>query len=145
MFIYYGILYFRHILESLTEENAYLHDRIHELNRQLLQSNDELRELQADNYQLRSRNDSFSQENEDLRSEVERLRVASQSSQPLQLGDEEEIIPSRSYRSKGKKPVREVESEEDDDERVITKETRVHLLLQIYISVLLKLTFYYFL
>jgi hypothetical protein len=94
------------------EENAYLQGRIDELNRQLHHANEDLREAQTDNYQLHAQNQIIVQDNDDLRIEIGRLRMASQSSQS-QFELEEEDAPRQSSKSKGKRPVLNDESDEE--------------------------------
>jgi hypothetical protein len=93
------------------EKNAYLQGRIDELNRQLRRANEDLRESQADNYQLHAQNWIIVQDNDDLRIEIERLHMASQSSQS-QFELEEDAL-RQSSKSKGKRPVRNDESDEE--------------------------------
>jgi prefoldin subunit 5 len=62
-------------------ENAYLQGRIAELDRQLRQMTNKLRDFEDDHYRLQATYDIVAQENDDLRAEIGRLRLASQSSQ----------------------------------------------------------------
>ena len=83
-------------------ENAYLQGRIAELDRQLRQMTNELCDFEDDHYRLQATYDIVAQENDDLRAEISRLRLASQSSQSslTRLEEESEERPPR--KGKGK-------------------------------------------
>ena len=102
LFLYFKILpTFGTFLEdrpgSLQVENAYLQGRIAELDRQLRQMTNELRDFEDDHFRLQATYDIVAQENDDLRAEIGRLRLASQSSQSslTRLEEESEERPQR--------------------------------------------------
>ena len=91
----------------LQEEIAYLQGRISELDRQLVNTNEELSDLQHDVYQTRSFNEMLSQKNNDLRLEIDCLRPAHES--------EEESCSTKRQRTKTKGK-RHVHSSDDNNE-----------------------------
>jgi uncharacterized coiled-coil DUF342 family protein len=87
-----------------------LRGRIDELSLQLNNANGELRELRQDVGQLRCHNDIASQEIDDLRTAIERMRSSGTNADSESEGDSDR---RRKRRRKGKKPVRS--SDEDDE------------------------------
>jgi regulator of replication initiation timing len=103
-----------------------LRGRIDELNRQLDNANNELRDLRYDVGQLQSYNEIIGEENVELRKML-RLRSAPQqdTGSNADIESEDDARPSKRHRKeKGKKPMRHSEDEmevDDDGARVRQK------------------------
>ncbi|CAB4412917.1 unnamed protein product [Rhizophagus irregularis] len=102
---------------DLREENAYLQERIDELNRQLDNANGELRDLRLDVGQLQSYNNILSQENDGLRHR--------HSSDLQDIEFEEDQRPTK--RRKGKNTVRDSGDEMEVDEEEARAEMKTIL------------------